>query len=259
MTASEPVHGDVTTDAFLGGRLTIAQPRLGYRAGIDAVLLAASVPARPGDSVLDLGCGVGVAALCLGRRVPGTRLVGLELQPDYAALAVRNAAENALLFEVVEGDLSDMPHILRQQQFDHVIANPPYFDRTAGTPATDAGRETAMGERTPLAQWVKQAARRCAPGGYVSLIHRAERLPDLLGEVARHLGSIEVLPLLPRKGRDARLVLLRGRKNGRAEFRLHDGWILHEGVAHPGDRENYSSATACVLRHGQALRFPGTF
>ncbi|MEQ8291505.1 MAG: methyltransferase [Roseovarius sp.] len=259
MTGAEPVDGDVTTNDFLGGTLRIVQPRLGYRAGIDAVLLAAAVPAQPGHSVLDLGCGVGVAALCLGRRVPGMRLVGLELQPDYAELAVHNAAENALLFEVHEGDLSDMPRMLRQQQFDHVIANPPYFDRAAGTPATDAGRETAMGERTPLAEWVKQAARRCAPGGHVSLIHRAERLPELLTEVARHLGSIELLPLIPRRGRDARLVLIRSRKGGRAEFRLHDGWILHEGGAHPGDRENYTAATASVLRHGQALPFSGSF
>ena len=259
MTGAEPGDGDVTTDNFLGGKLRIVQPRRGYRAGIDAVLLAAAVPAQPGDSVLDLGCGVGVAALCLGRRVPGMRLVGLELQADYAELAVHNGAENALIFEVLEGDLSNMPRILRQQQFDHVIANPPYFDRTAGTRATDDGRETAMGERTPLADWVKQAARRCTPGGYVSLVQRAERLPELLTEVARHLGSIEVLPLIPRKGRDARLVLIRARKGGRAGFRLHDGWILHEGVVHPGDRENYTAATARVLRHGQALPFPGSF
>ncbi|KZY48899.1 methyltransferase [Roseovarius sp. HI0049] len=259
MAETEPGDGDVTTDEFLGGKLRIVQPRRGYRAGIDAVLLAAAVPAQTGDSVLDLGCGVGVAALCLGRRVPGMRLVGLELQPDYVALACHNGGENALIFEAIEGDLSDMPRILRQQQFDHVIANPPYFDRSAGTRATDAGREAAMGEATPLAEWVKQAARRCAPGGYVSLIHRAERLPELLTEVARHLGSIELLPLIPRRGREARLVLIRARKGGRAEFRLHEGWILHEGVAHPGDRENYTAATARVLRNGEALPFSGSF
>jgi tRNA1(Val) A37 N6-methylase TrmN6 len=257
MTGGEP--DEVTADDFLGGQLRIYQPRRGYRAGIDPVMLAAGVPAKPGQSVLDLGCGVGVAALCLGRRVPKLRLTGLELQGDYAALARRNGAENGLDFEVVEGDLSDMPRALRERQFDHVIANPPYFDRAASTAAAEPGRETAMGERTPLVEWVKQAARRCMPGGHVSLIHRAERLPELLTELARHLGSIELLPLVPREGREARLVLLRARKGGRAEFRLHDGWILHAGVAHPGDRENYTAATASVLRQGKALPFSGSF
>ena len=257
MPATDSVSEDITTDEFLGGQLRIRQPRRGYRAGIDPVMLAAGVPAKPGDSVLDLGCGVGVAALCLGRRVPDLRLAGLELQPSYADLARRNGAENALDFEVIEGDLSDLPQTLRERRFDHVIANPPYFDRTASTRASDPGRETAMGENTPLTTWVKQAARRCVPGGYVSLIHRADRLPELLSEASRHLGSIEVLPLIPRKGRDARLVLVRARKGGRAAFRLHDGWVMHEGEAHPGDRENYTTATACILRLGEALPFPG--
>lgn len=257
MAATEPSMVDVTTDEFLGGRLRIHQPRHGYRAGIDPVMLAAGVPARSGDSVLDLGCGVGVAALCLGRRVPGLRLTGLELQPAYADLARRNGAENALHFEVIEGDLSDMPRPLRERRFDHVIANPPYFDRAASTPAREPGREAAMGEKTPLADWVRQAARRCAPGGHVSMIQRAERLPELLAEVARLLGSIEVLPLIPRRGRDARLVLVRSRKGGRAGFRLHDGWVMHEGAAHRDDCESYTAATVGILRHGEALPFPG--
>ena len=79
---------ELTHDGFLGGRLHLWQPRRGYRAGVDPVLLAASVPAQAGQSVLDLGCGAGAAMLCLGVRVPGLDLNGLEVQPDYAALAL---------------------------------------------------------------------------------------------------------------------------------------------------------------------------
>ena len=117
---------DWREDGFLGGRLRIAQPVRGYRAGADAVMLAAACPARPGESVLELGCGAGVALLCLGARVPGLALTGLELQPAYAALARRNAAANGIAARVAEGDLAHMPALLRGESFDHVIANPPY-------------------------------------------------------------------------------------------------------------------------------------
>lgn len=245
----------LSADAFLGGRLSILQPRTGYRAGVDPVLLAASVDAAPGQSVLDMGCGAGVAALCLGARVGGLELWGLELQPAYAALARRNAAANGVALAVVEGDLARMPAELRARQFHHVIANPPYFSREASVAAQDAGRETAMGGPTPLTDWVKEAARRCRPGGHVTFIQRAERLPELLAAMAERLGSLEALPLIPRRERPARLALLRGKKGGRAAFRLHDGWLLHAGARHERDGDSYTAATSAVLREGAALPF----
>ncbi|VAV94610.1 tRNA(1)(Val) (adenine(37)-N(6))-methyltransferase [hydrothermal vent metagenome] len=247
----------LSRDDFLGGRLKILQPRRGYRAGVDPVLLAASVPAVPGDSILDLGCGVGVASLCLGARVPDLVLSGLELQDNYADLARQNASANSQILDVTTGDVADMPLRLRQKSFTHVISNPPYFNRNSGSSAQDEGREAALGEDVPLAIWVKTAAKRAAPKGTVTFIHRAERAPDLIGEMARHLGSLELMPLIPRTGRTARLVLLRGRKGGRADFRLHDGLVMHAGVVHDGDRKNYAKATASVLWEGAPLIFPG--
>ncbi len=245
-------EADLSVDAFLGGRLRIAQPRAGYRAGIDPVLLAASVPARAGETLLDLGCGAGVAALCVAARVPGVALTGLEMQPGYADLARRNAEANGIAMEVVTGDLAMMPESLRQRQFDHVIANPPYFDRAGGTRAADAGREGALGEGTPLADWMAAAARRCRPGGHICVVHRAGRLADLLAAMR---GAVEVLPLIPRRGRAARLVLVRVRKGGRAALRLCDGWLLHEGARHEKDGENLTPSTASVLRAAGPLPF----
>jgi tRNA1(Val) A37 N6-methylase TrmN6 len=187
---AEPwLEEEVSQDDFLGGQLQLFQPRKGYRSGMDAVLLAASVPARAGDSVMELGCGAGVAVSCLGRRVAGLELNGLEVQPEYAALAARNAQANDLPIRLTIGDLAQMPDTLKQQRFNHVFANPPYFLRADGTQAPDIGRETAMGEGTPLADWVKHAAKRTLPKGTITFIQRADRLPELLTHMSIHLAA----------------------------------------------------------------------
>jgi len=189
---------DLSQDGFLGGRLLVAQPKAGYRAAMDPVLLAAACPARAGQSVLELGCGAGVASLCLGWRVPDLRLSGLELQPAYAALARENGARNGLALEVHEGDLIAPPAVLRAQSFDHVIANPPYFAPGDGTCAADSGRERARREATPLALWVGQALRRLRQGGQITLIQQADRLADVLGALGggrgQHAGAADRTP-----------------------------------------------------------------
>lgn len=246
----------LTEDAFLGGQLTLLQPKTGYRAGVDPVLLAAAVPARPGQSVLDLGCGAGAAGLCLATRVAGLTLSGVEVQPAYGDLARRNATRNGIAMEVTCADLSALPSDLRQKRFDHVIANPPYFDATRRSQSPDAGRETALAEETPLALWIDVMARRLAPKGYAHVIHRTERFPDLLAACAGRLGSIEVLPLAGRANRASHLMILRARKGGRAAFRLHAPLILHEGEAHLGDHESYRPEIKSILRDGKALAWP---
>lgn len=244
---------DLRQDGFLGGKLRLWQPRRGYRAGVDPVLLAASVAARPGQTVLDLGCGAGAIALCLGTRVPGLKLTGLERHPGYADLARRNGHAAEQQFDVIEGDLDDMPVALRQLSFDHVIANPPYYSRASGTASPDQAREAALGEDTPLETWVKAGSKRLKPWGYLHLIVKADRLDDAITAMSERLGSLEIIPLAPREGRPAELVILRARKEGRAKLVLHAPVILHTGVQHPGDSEHYTSRIVNILRHGAAL------
>ena len=241
----------LTDDKFLCGRLRLFQPLQGYRAATDPVLLAAACPAVAGESVLDLGCGVGAAALCLGLRVPKLRLSGLELQPDYADLARRNAERNGIGLEVHEGDLARMPQDLRRD-FDHVIANPPYYP-SGGSPSPVSGRARAMQVHTPLADWVGAASRRLRPGGWLTLICGADGLPEVLAALGTKLGSASVLPLAAREGRAALRVILQARKGGRAAFRLLAPLIIHKGPAHDGDRESYTEAANAVLREGADL------
>jgi len=243
----------LTCDAFLGGRLSIWQPTKGYRAGVDPVLLAAAVDAAPGQSVLELGCGVGVASLCLQSRVTGLAMAGLELQADYADLARRNADANALAMCVTTGDLTDMPKALRDQSFDHVIANPPYYDRRTGTKSDDAGREKALGETTSLSDWIDAATRRLAPKGYLTVIQKADRLADLLQACDNRLGDKRILPLASRTGRPAELVILQARKGAKGPFKLLFPFILHDGAEHGFDGKDYTAAAEEILRCGKRL------
>lgn len=235
-----------TRDAFLGGRVEAFQPQKGFRSGIDAVLLAAAVPANKGEQVLELGCGAGVASLCLKARVP-VGITGLERQAEYVALARRNG------LNVLHGDLAHMPEALRGRSFDHVMANPPYHIASQRSAASDVGREGALAEETPLFAWVDAAIRRLKPKGYLTIIQKAERLPDLLSAMDARLGSLRVLPLVPRVGRDAHLVLVQARKGGRAAFVLRAPLILHEGEKHDRDGESYTQIVRAILRDGAPL------
>lgn len=244
---------NLTQDKFLNGRLTLLQPRNGYRAGIDAVLLAAAVEARPAQSVLELGCGAGAAALCLASRVGGLSITGIERQPEYADLARRNAQANQIQLDVLTGDLADLPPALKAASYDHVMMNPPYYQPQRATASDDPGRAGALFEDTPIATWADIATRRLKPGGSLTVILKAERLPDLLTALDHRLGSVIVRPMAPRPGRDAALVLVRALKGGRASFRLTAPLVLHEGAAHPGDREHYRPEILKILRGGAGL------
>ena len=253
---TEPGSDTLSRDAFLGGKVTLFQPKTGYRAGIDPVLLAASVPVRAGQSLLDLGCGAGAAALCVGARVPGVALTGVEQQAAYAALARRNGQANGVDFQVIQADVAALPDALRQRQFDHVIANPPYFDPTRRSAATDAGREAALSAQTPLAIWIETAARRLRAKGYLHLVLHISQMPEALAACSARLGSIEVLPVTARAGRPAHVILLRARMAGRAAFRLHNPLVLHEGARHDRDGDSYTEQVTAVLRDGAALTWP---
>lgn len=243
----------LSQDAFLGGNLTLSQPVKGYRAGADPVFLAASVPATSGDTVLDLGCGVGTALFCLMARVPGLVATGVEINPSYANIARQNAADTGFGADIHKGDLTKLPETVRNQSFDHVITNPPFFDRSDGSAADDDGREVARGETVNLTSWMDACTRRMSPKGTLSVVQRAERLPALLSTLDKRLGDIRVLPLVPRTDRPAKLVILQARKGAKGAFQLLPPLVLHKGDRHEKDGDSYSDQAQDILRKGSAL------
>ena len=237
-----------TVDGFLDGRLKLLQPRTGYRASTDSPLLAAAVPAGAGEAVLELGLGTGVAALCLVWRT-GADVTGVELQPDYAALARRNASRSRLRLKVVDGDVAELPREVRDRSYDHVMANPPYLG--PGTASPDAGRETANRAALPVSRWVEEGLRRLKPKGTLTLISRSGGLPEILAAM-KDRGTVAVLPIQSRADRPSSRVIAQCRKGGRGSFVLLAPFIMHAGEKHR-DGEGFSRAAGTVLRDGAPL------
>lgn len=243
---------EITEDRILGGRIRLRQPKHGYRAAIDPIFLAASVPAVRGDRILDLGTGAGAASLCLALREPGCRISGIEINRDLVRLAVENIALNDLAgrIDVMMGDLIRPPSRLAPGSFHHVMANPPYLEEGQATPPPDPGKARANveGEAT-LGDWLRIALGMLRPRGTVTFVHRADRLDGLLAEMKRSkVGGIVVYPLWPdRTGRPAKRILVRAVKGSATPLRLAAGLALHE----PGGA--YSAAAEQVLRKGAAL------
>ncbi|MBL4873839.1 MAG: methyltransferase domain-containing protein [Rhodobacteraceae bacterium] len=244
----------LTQDDFLGGAIKIWQPKNGYRAATDPVFLAAAVVAKSGQSVLEIGCGAGTALACLCKRVPGLDAHGLEIQADYADLARRNAADNGFKYAVHDGDLLDLPEPIRATAFDHVFINPPFYDALASSAPSDSGRDTAhrIGEAR-LEDWIIVGLRRLKPRGYFTIIHRAERLADILGALNGKTGDIRILPLTSREGRMAGRVIVRARKGVGGALELLAPLILHQGLAHSTDEDSFRTGVRKILRNIQPI------
>jgi FkbM family methyltransferase len=245
-----------TIDAFLGGRVTVNQPVGGYRAGLDAVLLAAATPHHGGGSVLDVGAGVGVVGLCIAARLAACHITLLEAQPALAALAASNIERNG--FEararIITADVNDPPGKLQilglnAGSFDHVVTNPPFDIEGHGRAPPNAlkARSHAMpaGE---LDQWGRVLARYCRPGGSATMIHRADALGTVLAVLVGRFGGLRVLPIHPRPSEPANRIIVQGIKGSRAPLTLLAGLVLHAADGH-----GFVPNVAAILRDGAAL------
>lgn len=259
MTVGAPRAGfELTDDAFLGGRLSVLQPKTGYRAGVDAVLLAAAVTWPEGGAgarVLDCGAGVGTVGLCVAARLAAAKVVLVEREADLAALAEANATRNHVgdRVRVVTGDLtaaaeSGAAPRLAAEQFDIVLANPPFHATDAGTQARDPRKMVSHAMAGgALSQWSRFAARMAKPGGRVLFIHKADALDDLLQAFAGRFGGLMIRPIYPKRHLPAIRVLVEGQKGSRAPLTLLPPLVLH------GEDGGFAPYVSRILREGAAL------
>jgi tRNA1(Val) A37 N6-methylase TrmN6 len=217
----------VTEDRLLGGRVRLRQPAVGYRAGLDAALLAAASDARPGERVLDLGCGPGGVLHQAAARGPGALFTGVERDPAAATLARENLAVNGVPGEIVEADVRAGFKPLALAPFDLALCNPPFFDDPAALRAPHPARTAAYMAEDGLQAWTAFLLKAVREGGRIVVVHRAERLADLLALLGAKAGSFAVRPVQPFADAPAKRVLVRAVKTGRAPLRLLPALVLH--------------------------------
>ncbi|MEA2820198.1 MAG: hypothetical protein QOJ86_2202 [Bradyrhizobium sp.] len=225
---------ELTEDAFLGGRLRLRQPKSGHRAGHDAMLLAAATAARAGDRVVDFGAGVGAAGLALAARVPGIRLVLVEIDEVLAELARGNATLNRIEVKIIAMDLASGAEAfagagLAPDSVDVVLMNPPFNDSKRHRSSPDKNREIAhVADAATLEVWIHAARRILKSGGVLTLIWRADGLGEVLAALDRGFGSFAILPVHGNAATPAIRVLVRAIKGGRAPAALYPGLLLND-------------------------------
>lgn len=233
MTALRPQTEPTSIDSFLGGMVTLVQPRKGHRAGLDAALLQALVPAGAGGSVLDLGTGVGTAAFSVAARVPGVSVVGVERDAELVAcgreaLARPENASFAARVRLVEGDATD-PALLRGQSFDFVLTNPPFNPERRGTASPDPRRREAhVAPESLFRSWTGRAADLLRTAGTFGLVYRAALLAEALDALSPRFGQVRILPVHPSAEAAASRVLISAKKGSRAPLELLPSFVLHQ-------------------------------
>jgi tRNA1(Val) A37 N6-methylase TrmN6 len=224
----EKTRDATTKDRILGDRLILNQPARGHRAGSDAVLVAAAVPAKPGDLLVDFGAGVGTAGLAVALRVPGTQTVLVEIDPDLAAHAVANIAENGLSARVVTGDVAGLgKDVEAGLAAAHIVSNPPYNAPSGRAPADETTARARIAPEGQLDAWMRAAMRILSPGGTITFIHRPETLPEILATLENRFGGVVLRFVHGTEDQPAIRVLVQARKASRAALKVLPPLILN--------------------------------
>lgn len=231
----------------LDKKVKLLQPNGGFRTALDSVMLAAAVPVKAGESVLDMGCGVGGASFCLLWREPQTRFTGIDWHQNYVDLAIENAALNNrdAVFQV-----GDIRTYAPEALFDHVMMNPPYFEAGKHMPSPDPARAQANGhqdEDLTLDDWVKAAHRLVKSNGSFTIIYPASGVDKIIKAMGKRFGAIEIIPLWQRAGAEARRVIIRAVKDRLTPTRILPGLTLHE------ENGEYTKTAEAVLRNGDKI------
>ena len=248
---NEDFTKDVEESAVLNGQVRLLQPAKGYRAGMDAAVLAAALDMKAGDRAIEAGCGAGAALLQAAARAPDATFTGVERDAAALHLARRNIALNKMeaRVEAVGWDVAQPFKAMGLKPFDTAFANPPFFDDPKALRGPAPSRQGAWLADDGLAAWTTFILKAVREGGRIVVIHRADRLGDLLALLAEGAGSIRVRPIHPFIDAPAKRVLVQAVKTGKAPMVLLPPLVLHER----GGTGNHSSFAEAIFRGEASL------
>ncbi len=246
----------LTSDEFIGGRVVVEQPRTGYRANIDSVLLSAAVSCGKGDTILELGCGAGTILFCLMARVKGLKAYGVEIQERYAELARSNAKRNMLKVNIVTADICSLPVAIKKIEFDNVVLNPPFNRRTSSYASNNKEQDISKREFNPdLPGWIDIAIKRCKVKGEIVIIHQIDRLGEILTAFADRVGDITILPVVSFRNENAKKIIVKCRKGTRGLLKLCPPLVVHKKTPENLYSDSYTSSVKKILKNGHPLKF----
>jgi tRNA1Val (adenine37-N6)-methyltransferase len=227
---------DYTTDTFFDGKIQVMQSRAGYRFSIDSVLLAFHAGARPGDKVLDLGAGCGIISLIMAVRAPDIRIFAIEVQTELAGLAEANVNQNRLedRIEVMHTDMRLLKPEMTDGPADLIVCNPPYRRPGSGRINPAEQRAVARHEiKVSLNDILQTTRRMLRTAGRFATIYTAERTTDILYRMrSEHIEPKFMRMIHSSPDADAKLVLIKGVKDGKPGLRVAPSLILYD---HNGD------------------------
>ena len=238
---------EVIETTLLRGRVKLLQPRKGFHASIDSVFLAAALPVKDRFKVLDAGCGVGSVGFCVLARNKTLSLTGIDIQPELIDLAHQNAVLNGVENQsrFFHGNIQTDKSVA-DNEFNAVVMNPPYLEDGTHTSSPEKIKATSHGEGisgAALSDWIKYAHRKLKQGGHLTMIHRADRLDNVIVELEkkRWFGSLMIYPLWSHAGEDAKRVIIQARKERYAPLVLKQGMVIHQ------ENGQYTEAAQAVL------------
>jgi tRNA1(Val) A37 N6-methylase TrmN6 len=252
-----PVH---TLDAFHRGDFWLVQPKgAGHRAGVDAMMLAAAVPASFSGKLADFGAGAGAAGLAVASRCPKAAVVLVENSAEMAHFASqtleheRNAhlrgRASVLVADVTLTGRAREKAGLADASFDYVIMNPP-FNAAKDRPTPDTLKQKAHVMEDGLFEaWIRSAAAVTKPRGGLAIIARPVSLAPILAALSGRFGSAEIMPVHARIDTPAIRIVVRAKRASRGALVLKPPLILHDG---PGDG---FSPHANAINNGKAGLF----
>jgi len=237
-------YSNVSQDEFLGGLITLKQPIKGYRITSDSIFLAASISPKKDEKILDIGAGSGALLSCiaarLGEGIKTLTLHGVEIQDDLIALARENGPDcisyfSGNIFQDIDG--------CDANYYDHVISNPPYYEKGKINPSPYETKAVAHGgNMVELELWIERSMRMVKPKGYLTVVHRADRLGDIVKIMSQKAGAIIIYPFYSKLEKDANRVIIRAQKDANGPLTLKSGMVVHK---YDG---NYSEKAEDVLR-----------